>query len=134
MKRGFSLIEVMIASSMLLVGIAGIVFGTQIATQQHAHDRKVSVALLLAERRMEEVLMLFPSSVELADGRHPAQGFDTFDENGRPGGTAYRSFYTSMPASAVAVVNQAVPGTVVELTVAWDEAVGERSIQLRTVR
>jgi prepilin-type N-terminal cleavage/methylation domain-containing protein len=45
MKRGFSLIEVMIASSMLLVGIAGIVFGTQIATQQHAHDRKVSVAL-----------------------------------------------------------------------------------------
>jgi prepilin-type N-terminal cleavage/methylation domain-containing protein len=132
MKRGFSLLEVMIASSMLLVGIAGIVVGTTIATQQHEHDRKVAVALIVAERRMEELLLLFPASLDLTSGRHPADDFETFDAEGRPGGTAYRLFYTATPPTSAGAAS--IPGTVLEVTIAWDESMGERSIQLRTVR
>lgn len=135
MRRGFSMIEVLISATMLLVGITGIIMGTHIATKQHEHDRKVAVAILVAERRMEELLLLFPTSLELADGRHPGDGFETFDAEGRRGGSVYRLFYTSTPATPPgAPPEERIPGVILEVTIAWDESVGERSIQLRTAR
>lgn len=135
MKRGFSMLEVVISSTMLLVGITGIVMGTQLATKQHEHDRKVATAIVVAERRMEELLLLFPTSLDLSDGRHPVTGFETFDGEGRRGGTVYRLFYTSTPATPPgADARDRIPGVILEVTIAWDESIGERSIQLRTVR
>jgi hypothetical protein len=134
--RGFSLIEVIISSSMLLVGITGITMGVHVATRQHEHDRKVAAALIIAERRMEELLLLFPSSLELSDGRHPEDGFELFGSDGRraPDGE-FRLSYTATPATPPGASQEDIlPGLILDVRVAWDESVGERKLDLRTVR
>jgi prepilin-type N-terminal cleavage/methylation domain-containing protein len=135
LARGFSLIEVMISASMLLIGITAIIMGVHVATRQQEHNRKVGQALLIAERRMEELLMLFPSSLELTDGRHPPAEFEQFDSDGRKDGDDFRLFYdVSLATPPGAPPEDRLPGIIIEVTIAWDEAVGARSLQLRTVR
>lgn len=135
-RRAFSILEVLISSTMLIIGISGIVMGAQFATRQHEHDRKVGTAITIAERRMEELLLLFPTSLLLTDGRHPEDGFERFGADGARGGDgSFRLFYVVTPATpGGAPPEQRIPGLILEVSIAWDEAVGERSIQLRTVR
>ena len=78
-RRGFSLVEVVISATMLLLGISGLVMGVHIAVGQHEHNRKLAQALVIAEKRMEALLLLFPTSSELSDGRHPEGGFELLD-------------------------------------------------------
>ncbi len=133
--RGFSLLEVMLASTMLITGITAIIACVHLATRQQEHNRKVGQGLLIAERRMEELLLLFPSSLELSEGRHPQSAFERFSADGRPGGEAFRlSYVVTLATPRDAPPEDRLPGIVLELTVAWDEALGERSLQLRTVR
>jgi len=134
-RRGFSLIEVMISASMLLIGITAIIMGVHVATRQQEHNRKVGQALIVAERRVEELLMLFPSSLELTDGRHPPADFERFDSQGRKDGDDFRLFYdVSLATPPGAPPEDRLPGIIIDVTIAWDEAVGSRSLQLRTVR
>lgn len=137
-RRGFSLLEVMISASMLLVGISGLVMAAQVATQQHTHHRKMSRALLIAEQRLEAVLLLFPSSLHLSDGRHPAGGFEFFDGDGRPlpdnEGAVFRLFYECVPRGIGGSASDPLIGLTITLTVVWNENGGERTVVLRTAR
>lgn len=137
-RRGFSLLEVMISASMLIVGITGLVMAAHVATNQHQHHRKMSQALLIAERRMEALLMLFPSSLLLSDGRHPAGGFEFFSDDGRvlPDNTnaTYRLFYECVPRGIGGSPDDPLIGLTITMTVAWDETGGERTVILRTAR
>ncbi len=134
--RGFSLVEVIVSSSMLLVGITGITMGVNVASRQHEHDRKVASAIVIAERRMEELLLLFPTSLLLSDGRHPAEGFERFGADGkRRDDGEFRLFYVATPATPPgAAIEDTLPGLILEVQIAWDESVGERKLDLRTVR
>lgn len=141
--RGFSLLEVMISSAILLIGITALVMGVHVAIGQHAHNRKLAQALIVAEKRMEAVLLLFPTSSDLRDGRHPEAGFEFFSEVGRPvlvpATTApndvpgFRLFFTVTP-SAISEGDDPIVGLRVELTVRWNENLGERQLVLRTAR
>lgn len=137
-RRGFSLLEVMISASILIVGITGLVMAAHIATNQHTHHRKMSQGLLIAERRMEALLMLFPSSLLLSDGRHPADGFEFFADDGSPlrddTNATYRMFYECVPRGIGTNGNEPLIGLTITLTVAWDENGGERTVVLRTAR
>jgi hypothetical protein len=136
--RGFSLLEVMISASILIVGITSLVMAAHVATNQHAHHRKMSQALLIAERRMEALLMLFPSSLSLADGRHPGGGFEFFADDGSPlpdnTNAIYRLFYECVPRGIGESAGEPLIGLNITLTVAWDENGGERTVVLRTAR
>jgi len=142
-KRGFSLIEVLISSAILLVGITGLVMGVHIAIGQHAHNRKLAQALIVAEKRTEALLLLFPTSAELRDGRHPASGFEFYSDTGQPlplpadtdpkDLLGFRLFYTVTP-SAISEGEDPIIGLRLELTIAWHETLGERNLVLRTAR
>ncbi len=141
--RAFSLIEVMMSSAILLIGITALVMGVHVAIGQHAHNRKLAQALIIAEKRMEAVLLLFPTSTDLRDGRHPETGFEFFGEQGRPLGLptdtdpkdllGFRAFYSVTP-SAISEGDDPIIGLRVELTVVWNETLGERNLVLRTAR
>jgi prepilin-type N-terminal cleavage/methylation domain-containing protein len=135
-RRGFSLLEVMITSAMLLIGITGLIAGVHVATRQQEHNRRVANALIIAEHRLEELLLLFPTSLALTDGRHPETGFELFSESGvRDAGDDFRLFYdVSFASPPDAEPDDRLPGVVLEVTIAWDETTGERNLSLRTVR
>ena len=134
------MVEVVISSTLLIIGISALVVGAHIAIQQHEHNRKVARALIVAEERMEALLMLFPTSDELEEGRHPASDFERFDANGRPAKSPdpglYRVHYTVTLSPPIdgAEDGSRLPGLILETTIAWDESLGERDITLRTVR
>lgn len=138
--RGFSMVEVVISATMLIVGISGLVVGAHLAIRQHEHNRKVAVGLVLLEKKLEALLMLFPTSEELEEGRHPAADFERFTAEGGPvaGGAdegLYRFFYVvSLAAPIDGNDGDILPGVIIEATVAWDESLGERDITIRTVR
>jgi len=141
--RAFSLLEVMISSAILLIGITSLVMGVHVAIGQHTHNRKLAQALIVAEKRMEAVLLLFPTSSDLRDGRHPETGFEFFDEAGWPvvvpastdpeDVPGFRLSYTVTP-SAISEGEDPIIGLRVELTVLWNETMGERQLVLRTAR
>ncbi|HEY1101272.1 MAG TPA: prepilin-type N-terminal cleavage/methylation domain-containing protein [Myxococcota bacterium] len=139
-RRGFSLVEVLVAATILIVGITALVVGVQVAIVQHEHNRKLALALQIAERRLEGLLLLFPTSSDLRDGRHPEDDFERFDpDSGRsiftatPAPDDYRLFYTVTP-SAITLGEDPIIGLRIELTIAWQESMGERSLVLRTAR
>ncbi len=143
MRRAFSLIEVMISSTMLILGISALISGVHVATQQQEHNRKVSAALLISERRLEELLLLFPTSLLLSDGRHPELGFEVYTEAGvrveTPDEDAiarnFRLFYMVNTAAADDEPPESrLPGLIVETTIAWNESGREKLLSLRTVR
>lgn len=130
LRRAFSLLEVILSSSILIIGISGLLVGVTVALNVHEHQRKVARALLIAERRMESLLVVFPGTPDVDAGRHPAEGFELFDELGRPGGNKFRVHYTITGRGA----DGADGGFTVEVTVAWDERFGERTLSLETER
>lgn len=127
-RRGFSLVEVVLSSTLLLIGISAVVITVNVALALHEHQRKVARALVIAEKRTESLLLLFEGSLDLTDGVHPPSGFEGFTEAGRPGGTTFRLTYTVTPAESPRI------GTGLDITVSWDERIGERSLTLSTVR
>jgi len=136
LRRAFSLIEVIITSSMLLLGISGLIAGVHVASRQQEHNRRVANGLIIIERRLEELLLLFPTSLLLTDGRHPDAGFELYSESGvRDAGNAFRLFYVVDFASEPnAPPEERLPGVVINVTILWEESGGERSLSLRTVR
>ena len=70
--RAFSLIEVMIASALLSVGMAAILTAFSSASSLGAHQERVTTAMHLAEARMEELLLLYPDDADLAATTHAA--------------------------------------------------------------
>ena len=130
LRRGFSLLEVIISSTLLVVGIAAVVVGANIAISLQEHQRRLGHALVVAERRMESLLLLMPGVPELTDGRHPAVGTEGFSEDGRPGGSAFRVSYFVTPL----IDGTGAVGQRVVVTVEWDERVGRREISLTTAR
>lgn len=140
---GFSLIEVLISSAVLLIGITALVMGVHIAIGQHAHNRKLAQALIVAEKRTEALLLLFPTSAELRDGRHPAAGFEFYAEGGQPlplpaetdpkDLLGFRLFYTVTP-SAISEGEDPIIGLRLDIVIAWHETLGERNLVLRTAR
>lgn len=129
-RGAFSLIEVLISSTLLIVGISSVLVGVSVALALHEHERKVQRALLVCEKRMESLLLLFPGSLELNEGIHPATGFEGFTDDGRPGGTFFRITYkvTALVDGTGAI------GQKLDVTIKWDERLGERELTLTTAR
>ena len=63
--KAFSLIEVMVASSLFLVTVVGVVSATQTGSAVFEHQRKLTQAVSVGEFAMEEMLLRYTTSVDL---------------------------------------------------------------------
>jgi Tfp pilus assembly protein PilV len=65
MLRAFSMLEVMIAGTIFLLALAGVVSGYRTANNIYEHQRRTTVAVSIAEFEMEEVLLRYSSDPSL---------------------------------------------------------------------
>jgi len=130
--RAFSLIEVLIASALLGIGVTAMVSGYRSATSLEAHQEKVSVALHVGERVVEELLLRYREDVDIAvDGAVRPTPPLRFGADGTPVTTG----------GLYSVTWRATPGPVsgsrkLDVTVNWTEQAftGAQSLVLTTHR
>lgn len=102
---GFTLIEVMIALLLLLIGVAGVLSLQMVSVKATGFSRHATEATILAEDKMEELMTIAPA--ELVDGT------DIVDSDGVASATGfYVRAWTVVPDGTV---NQ------VTVTVNWNE-------------
>ena len=118
-EGGFSLIEVMVALLLLLIGISGILTIQLSSMKASAYSRHATEAIILAEDKMEELMTI--SAATIADGN------DTVDSQGVDdvAGFYERSW----------VVEPTGPLNTITVQVSWDEKGTEpHSISFATQR
>lgn len=125
-KKGFSLLEVMVAGSILLIGIAAVVSALSTANESTAHQRRMTESLHVAEAVMEELLLVPSTSPDMYEGAH---GPRTFDGAGNEvSGGAYRASWSVTSGVPIGGMRR------VRVTIQWTEPNGERSLSLVTDR
>ncbi len=80
-RRGFSLLEVMFAGSILLLGLSAVAGVFSTARSSFAHQRDMATATGIAEAFLEQVVILPPSSPLLDRTADPVRRFNI---EGRP--------------------------------------------------
>ena len=88
-NAGFTLIEVLIALSILTVGILAVGTMQISALRGNEFSDSTTTALVLAEDKMEELFNSGYSDLELTDGSHNS---GNIDEMGQSGGRFYRTW------------------------------------------
>lgn len=135
--KGFSLIEVMVSSALLVIAITGTLSAFSSATRVYEHQRKTTYAITIAESTLEDLLMRFQgdnqtkvSGAEYGPHCYSRDGKFLKDASSStcPGGTYYEVSWLS---SQVGTYNKVIR---LGVTVRWEETQGQKTIQLSTLR
>ncbi|MDP2340668.1 MAG: prepilin-type N-terminal cleavage/methylation domain-containing protein [Deltaproteobacteria bacterium] len=128
MRRAFSLIEVMVSGTLLVVGLAAAfsAYGTIAGQLNHAGRR--STAGALAEGMLEELVLRFPADPALTLGTH-VDDPRFYDQGGKR--VAAGDFKVTWRVAPYAKVKSIREVTVV---VAWTDVGGPRTLEVRTWR
>lgn len=104
-EGGFTLIEVMIALLLLLIGVSGVLSLQMVSMRATSFSRHATEATIVAEDKMEDLML--QSAASLADG------VDLVDSQGNldPGG-AYTRTWTVEPTGSILLLT---------ITVSWFE-------------
>jgi len=123
--RGFTLIEVVIASTIFLIGFAGVMTAVNYSTKAFGDQQRATTALSLAEEVMED-LTLRNQSDALLSGTHSR----FFDKDGTEvsSGGYFQAQWTVTPGMPVNGLRR------IDLRVSWTSGLGARSVKLGTVR
>ncbi len=108
-QKGFTLLELLIALTILAIGLLGLA-GLHIAANKgNVSGFKLSTGTAVAQQRIEELKALSPSSAELSAGNHADDGSATIQ------GTTYNRSYTIQDDTPVTGTST------ITLTVSWVE-------------
>jgi type IV pilus modification protein PilV len=117
-ERGFTLIEVLVALSIMSLGMIGILALQKAATSASGYSRRATEAAVLAEDRLEEMRTLPLSTV--------TDGTDTVDASGVANAEGlFTRAWTLVVADEIATIT---------VRVQWNEADGAHAITFRTLR
>jgi prepilin-type N-terminal cleavage/methylation domain-containing protein len=133
--QGFSLLEVMISSALLLLAISGTLSGMGTAFKVYEHQRKTSNAIVIAESTIEDFLLRFRGDPQTRVGGEYGPHCYNLDglflkdasSSSCPAGTYYRATWRVDPTSLDGINKTTV-------FVRWFESTGEETITLFTVR
>ena len=125
---GFGMMEVLLSSSMMLVGIAGMFSAYSTLSDHYAHQRYMTEGLHIAEAELEGMLIRFRDDPLLNAGIHPeVSGYNRLGV--KTLGTAF--FTVDIRVSAHPVISGYRRVTVI---VRWPERGRIASVQLSSVR
>ena len=117
-ERGFTLIEVLVALSIMSLGMIGILALQKAATSASGYSRRATEAAVLAEDRLEEMRTLPLSTV--------TDGTDTVDASGVANDEGlFTRAWTLAVADEIATIT---------VRVQWNESDGAHAITFRTMR
>lgn len=122
MMRAFSLIEAMIAASMLITGLSGLAMGMSSMSHQQEHQRHRAAAATVAGNVMEELVLKQDTRTLTAgtsSGRYDAKG--RADASGLYTAAAKVTDDTPMP-----------DGRTIEVQVTWNERSVPKNYKLKT--
>lgn len=131
MKRGFSLIEVMVSSTMLIAGLTGIISAISTTTSLHQHQRRITQGIAIGESVVEELLIRPISDTDLTSGNHPATPlqFDADGDRVVSGSGAYTvDWDVSSAPPAVPLMRT------IKVNVRWTENGNSKTFSLSTIR
>jgi Tfp pilus assembly protein PilV len=120
--RGFSIIEALIAASMLITGLAGFAMAMSSLTHQQEHQRHRAAAAAVAGNVMEE-LVLKHDTRTLSAGASTAK----YDAKGRADSNGA---YTA--ATSVTNDTPMADGRTIEVLVTWRENGARKEYKLKT--
>lgn len=113
-RSGFTLLEVLIAISILTVGLLGVAQMQIMGIKGNYFSANTTAALTLAEEKMEDLLGKNYTDAELTNGNHPDTN-NPIDETGQAGGVYSRMW--------VVADNAPITDTkTVTVNVSWDNA------------
>lgn len=127
-QRGFTLLEVLAASALFFVAVAGVFSSFNMAAKMTRHFELETGALHIADGFLEELVLRPRDSADLTPGPHPAAP-QRFGDDGEPAATGR---YT-----LTWVVRDGVPQTglrTIDVVVGWLEGPTPHSIRMATVR
>jgi type IV pilus assembly protein PilV len=117
-QRGFTIVEVLVALSIMSLGMIGILALQKAATSASGYSRRATEAAVLAEDRLEELRTLPITSV--TDGSDTVDAAGTATDDG-----LFDRTWTLVTAGTTATIT---------VRVAWNEADGAHAITFRTLR
>ena len=127
-RRGFSLIEALVASTLLVLTVTGVLNGVSAGLRAREHQTHLTNGLQVAESLMEQLLLAYSNHADLGFGNHTRY----FDRTGRDRG-ATADFYTARwNISALSGAQSGMRRIV--LTVQWTETGGTKNISLTSDR
>jgi len=111
-QSGFTLLEVLIAISILTVGLLGVAQMQIMGIKGNYFSGNTTAALTLAEEKMEDLLGKSYTDAELTNGNHPDAN-NPIDETGQAGGIYSRMW--------IVTDNTPITGTkTATVSVSWD--------------
>lgn len=122
--RGFGLLEVLAASTLLILTVTGVLSATSAVIRQREHQAKMTQGLQIAESLMESLLVTYSSHTDLSAGAH--QKF--FDSTGRDLGATSSTYRADWDISGLGGAQGGMRR--IALVVSWDESGGRKSIRL----
>ncbi len=124
--RGFGILEVLISSTMLVAGLAGVLQAQASITNTMARERRLTMATHIAEQTMERLLVLFPGDGELAGGSHTGLRFD--DEGTPAAAGRFAARWTVNVGDPIAGTRR------ITVEVQWVDGSQDRVVALTTLR
>jgi len=117
--RGFTLIEIMVAIALLVIGILGLIATATSVIQGNAISRQMTTAMALAQEQMEILKRLSYTASDLTSGSH--------NDPGNPLSTIYSRTWTVTPDTPAASMKT------VTVTVSWTRKGSNHSVNLQTI-
>ena len=124
---GFTLIEVMMSGSILLLGLAAVITAMTTHIAMNEHHRHTTQAIHITEGVLEELLLAFPGDDDLAIAAH---GPLHFSRQGHQTAAAsvYQVNWTVLGSNPMAGMKK------VQVTTTWTEKAGPRKYSVYTFR
>lgn len=128
-RRGFSLLEVMVAGALFLTSLSGVITAIGALNDVEAHQRRMSIATTLGEQTMEELLLRWGGHPDIDVGTTTSRFFDS---KGTLAATAQPLGYEAR--WSVTRVDKIQNLKEVRLRVIWTENSGTKDISYFTYR